>query len=372
MSLARTFIDDASKINPLAKLTVEKLSYISSLTAPQKDYLQANGDAALVLLQGTMIGVGQSIFRTEDDVVVNASNLDSGAFQNGKDYYVYACEPAAGNVADIVISLNATYPIGKSPDNSRKIGGFHYGSCRRVSDTLTPINTSEIERGTGWEDNIYFGIKPFSVWTLLHRPVCEPEGMAYVKALGLWVDIYITSTNFLSEYGVVPITGTEGLSYYDYMEKLSRITGKRPLSMSEFWHAADGSPNGQDGNNNYAWSATTNTARNPCGLIDKAVSIYGLMDCSGNVWEISGNDFSWTTQNWGSTVSPTVGPWQFRNATEVVKGAIHAVIDNDLRMALNGGAWNDGASCGSRCAALANMPWSVNAHVGFRGAAVSL
>jgi hypothetical protein len=35
------------------------------------------------------------------------------------------------------------------------------------------------------------------------------------------------------------------------------------------------------------------------------------------------------------------------------------------------GNWNNGASCGSRCANLNNMPWNVNNNVGFRGAAVT-
>ena len=102
--------------------------------------------------------------------------------------------------------------MGYNAENSRKIGGFHYGDVRRIkADTLEPINSSGSAWGAGWEDNIYQGILPFSVWTLLHRPKSSPEGMVYCASIGKWVDIYLTSTNYRSEYNATPMTGSEGL-----------------------------------------------------------------------------------------------------------------------------------------------------------------
>ncbi len=76
---------------------------------------------------------------------------------------------------------------------------------------------------------------------------------------GLWGDIYLSSDNgsqgLQSKYNANPITGTEGLNWYIANEKARRV-GKRLPTYAEFCQAAAGSPEGQDGNNTYAWSAT--------------------------------------------------------------------------------------------------------------------
>lgn len=124
---------------------------------------------------------GAGIFKTAN-TILTAANLDAGsAFAVGKDYYVYICDSRIDSADEkYVISLNSTYPTGWNATNSRKIGGFHYGRCRKVDSNLQPLNGSSVIFGTGWESAVSNGIVPRSVWTLGHRPKCSPEGMVYL------------------------------------------------------------------------------------------------------------------------------------------------------------------------------------------------
>ena len=357
--MSRFLVNDTTRVDSRAKLTTAVISNLVGLQATQKEYIQSVGDAGLKILKDTVICVGESIFKTERDITLNSANLDSGSFAIGKDYYVYCCDKGGKNDEEYKISLNSTFPVGYNAENSRKIGGFHYGDCRRVTaDTLEPINSSGVAWGAGWEDNVYQGILPFSVWTLQHRPKCSPEGMVYSRAIGKWVDIYLCSTGYKSEYNATPMTGSEGLMYYDWHEKVARKLGKFPLRYFEFCCIADGSPNGRDDSNDYGWTKTTNSGRNKTGIIAKAVSGIGCKDCAGNVYEV-GSDNSFTTKGSG-------GAWQWRNKTEVKKGALYTYFDNDLDVTLHGGGWAAGSSCGSRAVVCCHYPWYVSALVGCR------
>ena len=84
--------------------------------------------------------------------------------------------------------------------------------------------------------NISNGIVPRSVWTLGHRPKCSPEGMVYLGG-GTWVDIYLNSDDgakgLKSEYGCAPMTGTESMNWYNFVERLAK-SGKRLPNYAEF------------------------------------------------------------------------------------------------------------------------------------------
>ena len=353
-------VDDATRVNPKAKLTVSRISDITDFMCSDKKYIEITGAKTLRILADTIICVGDSIFKIESDVILTETALDVDSFVVGKNYYVYCCDDGTDNES-YKISLNTTYPVGYTADKTRKIGGFHYGDCRVINSNIEPLNSSNVAWGIGWEDNIFQGILPYSIWTLAHRPKSEPEGMVYCPSINKWVDIYIQSINYKSEYGSVPMTGTEGMSYYDFHEKVARKIKKTPLAYFEFCSVADGSPNGQDANNTYAWSATTNTARNGCGLVAKAVSVYGLKDCAGNVYEVS-KDISWE----GS------GTFAWRSGANVVKGQIYGALDADPKVMLHGGHWHEGVHCGSRAAHCSHVPWRVDATVGCRFSSDSL
>ena len=141
--------------------------------------------------------------------------------------------------------------------------------------------------GTGWESAVSNGIVPRSVWTMGDRPKCNPEGMVYLGG-GTWVDIYLNSDDgaegLKSEYNCAPMTGTEGMNWYRFTERLMK-SGKRMPDYSEFCAYAFGSPQGLAENNTNAWSASSNTQRGVTGSVVNAVSAVGCVDAVGRVWE---------------------------------------------------------------------------------------
>lgn len=192
--MSRLLVDDVTKTDARALLNVNKMATISDIVAPSNEYIYASGANELTVVEGCVIAVGGAgIFKTAN-TILTAANLDAGsAFAVGKDYYVYICDSRIDSADEkYVISLNSTYPTGWNATNSRKIGGFHYGRCRKVDSNLQPLNGSSVIFGTGWESAVSNGIVPRSVWTLGHRPKCSPEGMVYLGG-GTWVDIYLNS-----------------------------------------------------------------------------------------------------------------------------------------------------------------------------------
>lgn len=195
--MSRLLVDDVTKTDARALLNVNKMAMISDIVAPTTQYLYASGANELTLVDNCVISVGGSgIFKTVN-TLLNAANLDIGsAFAVGSDYYVYICDSRIdGQDEQYIISLNSTYPSGWNASNSRKIGGFHYGRCRKVDGNLQPVNSSGVIFGTGWESAVSNGIVPRSVWTLGHRPKCSPESMVYLGG-GTWVDIYLNCNNY--------------------------------------------------------------------------------------------------------------------------------------------------------------------------------
>lgn len=340
----------------------------------------------ILLAKDTIITIknpGWKIFVQKDaDAELIESDLDTGVFAVGTDYYVYLCDNGANGL--LKLSANSTFPAGYSADTSRKIGGFHYGHIRKVSadGMYIPIDSADAKFGLGstvWKNNVTIGIVPNSVWDLKNRPSCSPEGM--VKVGNIWVDIYqssaaetvtfLSGTNGLhvsagklqSKYGAIPVTGTEGLNWYNFLELGSRI-GKRMPSNAECIAGAFGNPEGEDAADNYGWTKTTNSARvrtgvkvnSSTGVYDAstgikpyAISAFNLVDCVGNVYE-------WLDEIIGSPGAAWVdGPGLGMGDTY---GTPYAI--------LAGGNWLDGVHAGARCVNSIDTPWNVDAAVGCR------
>lgn len=285
------------------------------------------------------------------------TTLDTGTFTLGVDYYVYLCDN--GDNGLVLISANSTAPEGFHIDNSRKIGGFHYGRVRG-SITINDVIT------TG-------AVVPNSVWDLRHRPKCSPEGMVYIGN-GVWVDIYLSSVNepiifsngngsplisgsAKSVFNAIPLTGSEGLSGFNFIELAAR-SGKRLLTLEEWLQAAYGSPQG--GNNNNAWSNAS--ARAPSGTAPYAISLMNVVDCVGNVWEWL-NEFVIKPDG---TSSGWYNPMPGMNVGQLFthSGSIGQVSC--------GGMWLDGANAGSRSIDTYRNPWSIAIDHGARMACDSL
>ena len=290
------------------------------------------------------------------DVELTESDLDTGVFAVGKDYYVYLCD-AGVDLEVYLISLNSTYPAGYDADSSRKIGGFHYGYKR---NSITVADVSE-------------AIVPNSVWDLKHRPKCDPEGMVYLGG-GVWVDIYLPSVNEAitfnggngyplltgtakSIYNATPLTGTEGLSGYNFVE-LARRSGKRLLSYSDWLMAAHGHPAGDQFAGNTATRGTTGEDADI-----GSISLANVVDCARKLWqwldeytiEQTSTSYAWQTPMAGMNVGQLYLP----NAT-------------GLRQFHAGGNWGHGALAGSRTVGLFLYPWYVNTDIGSRFACDSL
>ena len=380
--MSRLLVDDVTKTDSRALLNVNKMATISDIVAPTSQYLYASGANELTLVDNCVIAVGGSgIFKTAN-TLLNASNLDVGsAFAVGSDYYVYICDSRIdGEDEKYIISLNSTYPSGWNASNSRKIGGFHYGRCRKVDGNMQPVNGSGVIFGAGWESAVSNGIVPRSVWTLGHRPKCSPEAMVYLGG-GTWVDIYLNSDDgangLKSDYGVAPMTGTEGMNWYTFTERLMK-SGKRMPDYSEFVAYAFGSPQGLADANTNAWSATTNTGRGTTGSVVNAVSAVGCVDAVGRVWEWL-NDLITRAQHATDATYHKTEAWGWDltsplrdAATKYDVGNIYQYYHASLAALIAGGSWINGANAGARAVDCSISPWNVSAYIGVRGACDSL
>jgi formylglycine-generating enzyme required for sulfatase activity len=346
----------------------------------------------IVVRQGTIVALFNNLWRSfeiDAEIELSAADIDvGGAFSVGSDYYVYLVDDG-GNGA-LVVSANATFPSGAAADNSRKIGGFHFGHIRCTNARFAPIDPNGVvygANGGGWQNNVATGIVPNSVWDLKNRPNCSPEGMVLVGHR--WVDIYkasvaetVTFENGVnglfvadgllqSKYGQLPATGTEGLNWYSFQELASRA-GKRLQTYAEFVQGAAGNPGGQDAADDYGWTKTSNSARcrtgcrvnastgayDPAaGVKPYAVSAHNLVDAIGNVEEWV-NDLS--IYDAGST---TAASYDVLGAD---KGQLYAYSSTGLHAFLCGGYWNNGVRGGARNVRLNSYPWNVSTSFGSR------
>ena len=362
--MAKFFLYDESMLSAKAKITTAKLAAMGDIISSEKRYITAAGEDepdTLEIIGGVLVRVGESIFETIA-ATLTAADLDTGAaFTVGTDYYIYMCDPTDGDETvdeDEVykISTSEVFPNGYTAANSRLIGGFHYGVVRKVNEHGNPVNSSNVESGSGWESNVYNGILPNSVYTLLFRPKCDPKGMCYIGN-GLWGDIYLASDDgedgLQSVKGVNPITGTEGLNWYIANEKARRV-GKRLPTYAEFCQAAFGSPEGQDANNTYAWSATGNTARALTGAVTYAVSAVNIRDLVGNVWK-------WVDE---FCLDPTASSWAWQDVLGAGHGDAYIPSSTALLAFLCGGNWHYGVHDGDRAVDCGLYPWHVGTRLG--------
>jgi len=262
----------------------------------------------------------------------------------GQDYYLYGCRPTiGGRIAYPIFSINSTYPDGFDANLSRKVSGFHVGRIRTMAqrfDAGAALST---------------GILPNSVWDLCNRPVGQiVPGM--VKVGSFWVFIYLASedgtpwpnTIPLSKYNAVPLTGTEGYSFFDY-QRLARNIDWRLPTYPEYQDYAYGVPEGSVGG-----SARANT-----GSSGVFISCENVDQPSGNLWQVLNEYFAKTGGSWGW------GEYDQGKDSAYGHGSIYH-NDSDLRQMLVGCDWGSGLIGGSRSASLSTAPWGVSYVVGVR------
>ena len=320
-----------------------------------------------------------------------ASLLDTGnALEVEKDYYGYIC--IDGENPEIVFSLNESYPDGSSALTSRKFCHIHNGIIRKVSDDglWIPIDSQGNKFGSSgvkWQDNVTVGIVPNSIWDLKHKPKISHPGLVEVKN-GLWMGafqasmeeaisfmggtngLHVSAGKLATKYGAIPVTGSEGMNQYTFNE-LAQKQGLRLPKYDEWLAGAFGTPQGEDGSNNYGWTKTTNTGRTYTGCSVNtsngnydalngvkpfAISAMNLHDCAGNVSE-------WTSDY---SIRQDSTSWNWQNVLGAGMGQACLPFGDGLSALHCGGNWDLGVRCGSRTVYLNYYPWSVNTYFGAR------
>lgn len=281
---------------------------------------------------------------------VLAENRDASftALALGDDIFIYAVQQSSG-IAKIVFSKNSTYPDTYSAVNSRKIGGFHVGKSRPMSQKYNPSFTCPT------------GILHNAVWCLNHGPNCDdPTGMAEF-APGHWAMIYEASIKsgsgmdavLQSKFNATPVTGTEGYNYSDLSILLQRA-GLLPPNYWQFRAMAYGVPPGTTGQTGRInTGAETGYGFNP-------ISCANISQPSGNIYMIGAelydagitSNATWNdTLNTGEDALENIGEWYGHN----------------MRTALYGADWSNAGKSGAGALNLNGGPWYVHTNVGPRG-----
>lgn len=195
------------------------------------------------------------------------------------------------------------------------------------------------------------------------------------------IDIYLNSDDgakgLKSEYGCAPMTGTESMNWYNFVERLAK-SGKRLPNYAEFCAYAFGSPAGLDNANTNAWSATSNTGRGVTGSVVNAVSSVGVVDAVGRVWEWLDELITRAEHATNADYHASVAwGWDKKSPLNTGEksydvGNIYQYYAYSLAALIAGGRWGSGADCGARAVHCHHYPWNVNTSIGARGACDSL
>lgn len=202
----------------------------------------------------------------------------TAANRAGKDFYIYACQPASGSVPILIISAATTFPSGYTADNSRKIGGFH---CE-----CTNVGTISSHALTGY---LAGDILPRSCWDLNHRSSGLQTGMVWagktdfdsINLAPIWTMIYLASGTGTSTTSVNGGTISDTRDWMSFVDDFDSI-GCRMLEDDEFQAIAAGS----NEETNIAGSAdpvTTGGHSDTAGR--RMISNIGCEDCCGAMWQ---------------------------------------------------------------------------------------
>ena len=329
---------DRSQYFPMENLIGKTPNYYKrqALFTPNKTKLTIHAN--------TQINIGNKGYISREDVVLNLADVANAAARQGKDMYVYACQPSDTNstIPTFVLSMNSTVPDGYTANNSRKIGGFHC-ICRNVG-------TISGHAASGY---VIGDIIPISVWDLLHRAQSENEGMIWADFDGRWYDIYlagVVSGKLVSQYGAIIADGASSPAYSGekFVEEFAKVK-KRPLYRNEFMVLAKGS---NEGINIYG-STDPNTAGGHNDTAGRAmISNYFMEEMCGALYQWGADTFEYYPgATWSSGNLYLSGySWQtasvYNSAVDAQQyGSCHGL----LRRAQLGGYWGDGGDCGSRC-----------------------
>lgn len=368
-----------------------------TILSPTAMQIDIDGESYTLTSQATLDLSQSSAWDT-----VSGTDYRTASNRIGKDFYIYACQNTLSSPL-LIVSVNASYPSGTNPNtgiaysaaNTRKIGGFHclcasmstpgtranstayalgatilsgsYWYRCAVAGTsaasppalTTTIDATTTDGGVTWvcepihsaSGYLAGDIIPNSVWDLNHRASSNNEGMAFVAAEDVWVDIYLLSGTLGTTASVYNAHYTHDTTWNQFVDYCGSVK-KKLLRDSTFQVASSGS----NEKTNNAGSAEPNTTG---GHTDTAgrrmISNYFLEDCTGALWQ-------WLDEQSFQPGSGVAG----LKTTIGTKGDIYLMADNADVKLLAGGAWGDGSSCGSRSRAASHCRWSAYSYIGCR------
>lgn len=331
---------DRSQYYPMENLIGKTPNYYKrpSIPIPNK--------TKITIPANTQVNIGNKGYISISDTVLELSSVGTATERQGKDVYIYACQPAdtTSTIPVFVLSMNSTVPNGYTANNSRKIGGFHC-LCRNVG-------TISGHAASGY---VIGDIIPISVWDLLHRAQSENEGMIWADFDGRWYDIYLAGVvggKLVSQYGAIIADGSSSPAYSGekFVEEFAKVK-KRPLYRNEFMVLAKGS---NEGTNIYG-STDPNTAGGHNDTAGRAmISNYFMEEMCGALYQWGADTFEYYPgTTWASTENFYLSGYSWQE-----KSVYNPSIDSQkygscgglLRRVRFGGDWGAGGPCGSRCA----------------------
>lgn len=313
-------------------------SLVRSLSANAFHKSQSS-EPAFMLAGGQLRTASAMTIRVGEALVTHAANeaISTPVLLVGVDYAIYA------TIDGLIVSNNFTVPDGYTEDNSRRIGGFHYG------------------------DNEF---KTYSFYDLHFRPKCkDPRGMVVdISGSSFWADIYLLNTtpdalgtsayNATIADGASPPKipakwGGNGVSQYPNLTQyiateVLAAYGKRLPKTHEFSVLAQGSVTG------YASGSDPVTTK----FDASARSIIG---CE----QVSGHMFQWGAEQWDRGNGSAGYAWYSVDTDE--KGKVNAAGSESVGSVMCGGRWDTSGNAGSRASLWGAEPWYSGVDSGARG-----
>ncbi|ENM3784706.1 hypothetical protein V9N53_001997 [Vibrio cholerae] len=343
--------------NSTAQALEQKVDKVVGKGLSTNDY--ANADKALVsALLGSrlfeksirdepafMTSGGQLKTACNIAVIVEGQLLTFGANETittptlllGVDYAIYATADG------LIVSSNFTFPDGYNADNSRRIGGFHYGNNE---------------------------FKSYSFYDLNFRPKCkDPRGMVIdISGSSFWADIYLLNTTpdalGTSAYNAtiadgasppkIPVKwGGNGTSQYANLTQyiaaeVLAAYGKRLPSHDEFEILALGSIHG------YSVVSDPVTTK----FDASARSKNGCEQVSGHMWQ-------WGKEIWDRGNGSSGYAWYAGDTN--VQGQVFSAGSSAVGAVLFGSSWDTSSFAGARASYWGHEPWTSGDALGCRG-----
>ena len=332
-------IDD-EKIVTSKKMAGQYVSKSRLAALTPNTFIKAETSAPAFMVSGGQLKTATALtISVGGATVTHAANevISTPVLLVGVDYAIYATADG------LVVSNNFTVPDGYTAENSRRIGGFHYGN------------------------NEY---KDYSFYDLHFRPKCkDPRGMVIdISGSRFWNDIYLLNStpdalgtsvynaqiaDGSSPCKIPAIWGGDGTAQYPNLTQyiaaeVLAAYGKRPPSHDEFEILALGSTPG------YAVGADPVTTK----FDVNARSKNGSEQVSGHLWQ-------WGKDVWDRGNGSSGYTWYATDTNG--EGQVYSAGTQAVGAVLLGAGWDDSGYAGARASTWPSEPWTSSVSVGARG-----